>query len=72
MLRGGVCHRRAVNAFRFLAPLAVLTLLAGCQTTPTYTRLRVTNFRDEVISEWVARGSIHPIERGYRIMRAYS
>lgn len=65
VLRRVVCHRRAVTALRFLAPLAALTLLAGCQTT--YTRLRVTNFRNEVISEWVARGPIHPIERGYRI-----
>jgi hypothetical protein len=65
VLRGGVCHRRAVNALRLLAPLSALALLAGCETT--YTKLRVTNYRDEVISEWVARGPIWPIERGYRI-----
>jgi hypothetical protein len=63
-----VCHRRAVNVLRFLAPLAALMLLAGCQTSSTiFTKLRVTNYRDEVISEWVARGPIFPIERGYRI-----
>jgi hypothetical protein len=50
---------------RFIWFLAALPFLAGCQTT--YTQLRVTNPRGEVITDWVARGHISRVERGYRI-----
>ena len=47
----------------FLLLLAVLAL-NGCAT---YTKLRVTDRRGGLISEWVARGHIHRTEFGYRV-----
>lgn len=44
--------------------LAALPLLAGCET---YTRLRITNPRGELIADWVARGPVWHVEEGYRI-----
>lgn len=65
-LRAAFAIFRAVNAFRFLSLLASALLLTGCQNT--FTRLRATNHRDELIAEWTARGRIIPLERGgYRI-----
>lgn len=54
---------------RFAWPLAVLMLSACCHSTyhGTYTRLRVTNPRGELIADWVAVGPIWPVERGYCI-----
>jgi len=51
---------------RFAWPLAVLMLSACCHST--YTRLRVTNPRGELIADWVAVGPIYPVGRGYRII----
>lgn len=45
--------------------LALLPVLTGCQTT--YTQLRVTNPRGEIIADWVARGHVSHVETGYRI-----
>ena len=45
--------------------LAALPLLAGCETH--YTRLRVTNPRGELVSDWVARGPVWHTEAGYRV-----
>jgi hypothetical protein len=54
-----------LNLIRFAWPLAMLTLLAGCQSA--YTRLRVTNPRGELIADWVAVGRIVRTDQGYRI-----
>lgn len=54
-----------VNFFRLLPLLAAALLLTGCANS--FTRFRVSNYRDEIIAEWVARGRVQPIERGYRI-----
>jgi len=40
-------------------------LLCGCQNS--FTRFQVTNYRNELIAEWVARGYVEPLERGYGI-----
>ena len=49
-----------------LLPIAsAALLLCGCQNT--FTRFRVTNYRDELVAEWVARGFVEPLERGYGI-----
>jgi hypothetical protein len=46
-------------------PLLALLALTGCQTT--YTRLTVTNFDGERVSDWVAEGSVVRSEQGYQI-----
>ena len=44
--------------------LVAAALLTGCET---YTKFRVTNYRDEVVAEWIARGHIARVGNGYRI-----
>jgi len=44
---------------------AATLLFCGCQST--FTRFRVTNYRDELVSEWISRGFVMPLERGYGI-----
>ena len=46
-------------------PLLALLALTGCQTT--YTRLTVTNFDGERVSDWVAEGYVRRVEQGYAI-----
>ena len=46
-------------------PLLALLALTGCTTT--YTRLTVTNFDGERVSDWVAEGSVVRSEQGYQI-----
>jgi hypothetical protein len=46
-------------------PLLALLGLTGCQTT--YTRLTVTNFDGERVSDWVAEGYVRRVEQGYAI-----
>jgi hypothetical protein len=58
-------HHPVVNLSRFAWLLLTLPFLAGCETT--YTRLRVTNPRGELIADWVARGYVWRTEEGYRI-----
>jgi len=45
--------------------------LSACEHAPyghdTFTKLRVTNVRGELVAEWVARGYITPLARGYSI-----
>jgi hypothetical protein len=55
-----------VNLLRALPLLATILLSSGCESykSETYTRLRASNERDEVIAEWVARGRIVPLGRG--------
>jgi hypothetical protein len=48
-----------------LFALLALLVLAGCQTT--YTRLTVTNFDGELVSEWVAEGPVRKTEQGYAV-----
>ena len=48
-----------------IAIAAAVLLLCGCANE--FTRLRVTNARDELVAEWVARGYVMPLERGYAI-----
>ena len=49
---------------KFLALFALLAL-AGCQTT--YTRLTVTNFDGERVSDWIAEGPVRRTEQGYAV-----
>jgi hypothetical protein len=58
---------RGMKFPRLLLPLAALVLTAGCAPSGRYTKLRVTNQRGQVEAEWVARGSIHRTDQGYRI-----
>lgn len=54
-----------VNHFRrWLMPFAAILLFGGCQTQTQFTRLRVTNYRDEIVSEWTAKGRVVPLGRG--------
>jgi hypothetical protein len=46
-------------------PLFALLALAGCQTP--YTRLTVTNFDGERVSDWVAEGPVRRTEQGYAV-----
>jgi hypothetical protein len=43
----------------------MLPILTGCET---YTQVRVTNPRGELICNWVARGWAWPVEGGYHIV----
>ena len=63
--RSAVQQHPAVNLPRATWLLLALPFLGGCQAT--YTDLRVTNPRGELIADWVARGYIWHIEEGYRI-----
>ena len=54
-----------MRPFRVLPLLAAALLFAGCANS--FTRLRVSNHRDEIIAEWIARGYVQRIERGFRI-----
>jgi hypothetical protein len=54
-----------VKSLRNLWPLLALPFLGGCETT--YTELRVTNPRGELIADWIARGPIWKIEEGWRV-----
>jgi len=54
-----------VKLSRFAWLLVALPVLTGCQTT--YTHLRVTNPRGELVADWVARGHVSHVETGYRI-----
>ena len=48
-----------------LLGLTMLLSLSGCQTT--YTRLTVTNYDGEPVSDFVAEGMIHKREHGWDI-----
>jgi hypothetical protein len=48
-----------------LLGLTMLLALTGCQTT--YTRLTVTNYDGEPVSDFVAEGAINKREHGYDI-----
>ena len=53
-----------------LLALAALLLVTGCATTThegTYTKLQVTDERGRMIAEWVAKGLLLPVDKGYRI-----
>jgi hypothetical protein len=53
-----------------VALLALLLLASGCATSShpnRYTKLRVTDHHGELIAEWVAKGYVMPVEKGYRI-----
>ncbi len=53
-----------------LLALAALALLAGCETghhETKYTKLRVTDEHDNLIAEWVAKGYLLRVDKGYRI-----
>ena len=56
---------RRMKLPRLLLLLAALVLTSGCASR--YTKLRVTGHRGELLAEWVARGHIERVERGYRI-----
>jgi excinuclease UvrABC helicase subunit UvrB len=46
-------------------PLFALLGLTGCQTT--YTRMTITNFDGERVSQFIAEGGIRKTEQGYLI-----
>ena len=48
-----------------LLPFIAVLALTGCQTT--YTRLTVTNFDAEKVSEWIAEGPVRRVDQGYVI-----
>jgi len=48
-------------------PLIAFLCFAGCQTTTEYTKFRVTNYRGELIADWVAEGPFRHVENGYHI-----
>ena len=52
--------------------LAAVLLTVGCASYPgktpaKYTMLRVTDHHGAVLAEWVAKGYVSPVEKGYRI-----
>lgn len=55
----------AVKLSSLLPIAAAALLLCGCANT--FTRFRVTNYHDELVAEWIARGFVEPLERGYGI-----
>jgi hypothetical protein len=50
-----------------ILPLLVFLCLAGCQTTAKYTKFRVTNYRGELVADWIAEGSFRKVDKGYQI-----
>ena len=57
-----------MKSLHFIWPLLALALLGGCcAVRETYTELRVTNPRGELIADWIARGCIWKIEEGWRV-----
>jgi hypothetical protein len=62
-----------VTLLRLSAFFAVAVLHTGCEngsggSSDRFTRLRASNYRDEVIAEWTARGKVVSLARGgYRI-----
>ncbi|HEY3898994.1 MAG TPA: hypothetical protein VGM54_10300 [Chthoniobacter sp.] len=55
---------RNVKSHYLIWALMALPLLSGCET---YTELRVTNPRGELIADWIARGYIWKLEDGWRV-----
>ncbi len=51
------------HAVKFL-PLLAFILLTGCQT---YTKLSVTDYHGDRVSDWIAEGSVEKAEQGYAI-----
>jgi hypothetical protein len=67
------CMVSRVNFFRLLLPLLLAALLPGCALGPVatgsghYRRVRVTDPRGELVSEWIALGHISRTDsNGYR------
>ena len=52
-------------SFSRLCLLVIGVFLAGCQTT--YTKFRVTNYRSELIADWIAEGGYSKVGTGYKI-----
>lgn len=50
--------------FLRLLPIAAALLLSACQT---YTKFRVTNYRGDLIAEWIAEGDVDRVGPGYKI-----
>ena len=65
---------RRVTLSRILALLVTVLLISGCSphserrvvAKKSYYRVRVTNLRGELVSDWVAEGRPFRTERGYR------
>ncbi len=56
------------RSFALLAALAALVLVTGCETySGHFTKLRVTDQQGDLIAEWVAKGYVLPVDKGYRI-----
>jgi hypothetical protein len=61
---------RCMKFPHLVALLALLLLTGGCATSfdpNRYTKLRVTDHHGDLIAEWVAKGYVMPVEKGYRI-----
>lgn len=56
--------------FPRLLALVALLLVTGCvtdQQESKYTKLRVTDEQGDLIAEWVAKGYVLRVDKGYRI-----
>jgi hypothetical protein len=58
-----------VKSLHLIWPLLALPFVSGCECFwgHTYTELRVTNPRGELIADWIAHGYIWKVEEGWRI-----
>jgi hypothetical protein len=60
------------SALRVALLILVLTV-AGCHTAADttsatqYMKLRVTNYRGELVADWIAEGPVQKTDNGYRI-----
>ncbi len=50
--------------FLRLSLLAAVLIFNGCQT---YTKLRVTSYRGDLIADWIAEGAVHKKGPSYEI-----
>ena len=55
---------------RFFLPLCAVAL-GACQSMPystgIYTKFRVTNYRGDLVADWIAEGPYHAVGDGYEI-----
>jgi hypothetical protein len=55
-----------MNFFRVIM-LVVVLASAGCETSRRYTKFRVTNYRGELVADWIAEGNYRKVDNGFRI-----
>ncbi len=64
MPSGTRCHRAPVKLSPFVLAGFALAL-ASCQTS--YTKFRVTNYRSDLVADWIAEGRYRKVGTGYEI-----